>query len=85
MLIDGMMEKATDLESGLVLWNCLVCQKSMKKKSHMKMHVESSHLDGIAQNCHLCGSTFKTRASLRTHMWRDHQTMKDGNFSMMLQ
>ena len=72
-VIDEMMDNSTEPETGLIMWNCLVCQKSLKKKSHMRMHVESSHLEGLSQHCDLCGSTFKTRASLRTHFWKDHR------------
>ena len=52
-------------------WNmtayvCNVCGKE-DSKSHLKIHIEGIHLEGISVPCNFCGKTFKSRYSLRQH------------------
>jgi len=70
-VIESMMMKRNTIEGGE--WVCMVCNKSMKKKSHMQMHVEAFHIEGISHKCDFCLSIFKTRSSLKAHIWRLHK------------
>ena len=60
-----------DAGAGAVVWGCSQCHKKMKKKSHMRMHVET-HLVGLKHRCHQCLTDFKTRSSLKSHNWKFH-------------
>ena len=68
-----MMVKTFD-EMGQTVWACSIdnCGKQNKKKSHMRMHVES-HVVGVAHKCQFCSKDFKTRSSLQSHVWRLHR------------
>jgi len=70
-IIESMMMKRNTIEGGE--WVCMVCNKSVKKKSHMQMHVEAFHIEGISHKCDFCLSIFKTRSSLKAHIWRLHK------------
>ena len=45
---------------------CKVCGKE-EKKSHLKSHIESNHLEGMSFQCKRCGKTSKTRNALKIH------------------
>lgn len=49
-------------------WQCSVCKKENKNKSHLKRHVES-HVSGYAHKCYICTREFKNRESLRIHLY----------------
>ena len=71
--LDTMMYKVVD-ECGQALWACSSpgCDKQNKKKSHMRMHVET-HIVGIKHKCDFCLADFKTRSSLSSHIWKFHR------------
>ena len=71
--LDTMMYKIVD-ELGQTLWACSSpgCDKRNKKKSHMRMHVET-HIVGIKHKCDFCLADFKTRSSLSSHVWKFHR------------
>jgi len=47
-------------------WKCLICGKQCRYLSAVKEHVEI-HFDGISFPCKECGTTYKSRGSLRDH------------------
>jgi hypothetical protein len=66
--LNTMMEKNTDGK-----WECNSCEKSPQKKSHMREHIETNHIDGVSDPCSLCGKSFRSRHSLSTHIFRFHK------------
>merc|ERR1719319_574049 len=46
---------------------CKVCGKE-GYQSDIKKHIESNHITGVFHTCNICGNTFRTRASLSTHV-----------------
>ena len=69
-MVEQMMSKTEN--PGQTEYECNVCQKIMKKKQHMRKHVET-HIQGVTHDCKLCGKTFKTRNSLETHTHAYHK------------
>ena len=65
------MYKSVAEGGATVLWGCSQCHKKVKKKSHMRMHVET-HLVGLKHKCDHCLADFKTRSSLKSHIWKYH-------------
>jgi len=61
---------------GNILFFCGICQKSLKSKSHMLTHIESSHVKGVEHKCSDCGVKFKTRGGLSTHKVKVHKHLK---------
>ena len=53
-----------ELNSG---WKCTHCEKESKNKALLKMHIESEHM-GMTHTCGMCGHTYKTRDTFRTHL-----------------
>ena len=74
LMIESMMRKLDTFEGGD--WSCNMCDKRLKKKSHMQMHVEAFHVEGVSHKCEICFSDFKTRSSLKAHVWRLHRQTK---------
>jgi len=72
-VIESMMTKGNPVDGGESLWSCAMCDKKLKKKSHMQMHVEAFHIEGVTHKCDVCLSDFKTRSSLKAHVWRIHR------------
>ena len=70
-VIESMMTKGNPSDGGE--WICTMCDKKLKKKSHMQMHVEAFHIEGVTHKCEICFSDFKTRSSLKAHVWRLHK------------
>ena len=78
-VIESMMTKGNPSDGGE--WTCTMCDKKLKKKSHMQMHVEAFHIEGVTHKCEICLSDLKTRSSLKAHVWRLHkQTGQAQNF-----
>ena len=53
-------------------WICNVCQKDMKTKQRLGLHVEV-HLDGTSHSCKICGKTYKTKNTLQKHTYISHR------------
>jgi hypothetical protein len=54
---------------------CQVCGKqfSPKNLSHLRDHIETLHIDGLAHPCNFCEKTFRSRNSLRLHTYHNHR------------
>ena len=65
----------SDLASNVLLF-CGLCQKSLKSRSHMLNHIESSHVSGVFHKCSDCGTKYKTRSNLSTHKHKIHKQPK---------
>ena len=55
---------------------CLVCNKRMRRKDHMRNHV-LTHTQGQEVNCYECGRVYKNARSLEVHISAHHR-MKTG-------
>ena len=53
-------------------WGCKGCDRSFKKKDHLKQHVET-HLEGLSYDCPVCEKTFRSRHSLQQHNHKFHK------------
>ena len=51
-------------ESGF--WHCTMCDKSNYKKSNIKSHIETNHMNKSFP-CKFCEVIFKNRQALRMH------------------
>ena len=60
----------TKLSTGL--YSCHHCEKSFKKKDHIREHVEI-HFEGLSFPCTLCDATLRSRKSLRYHKSKHHK------------
>ena len=69
MELDLQIEQIVERNEGL--WNCKVCGKTSKKKTHIKQHAET-HIAGRVNNCHICNKPSSTRASLNFHISNYH-------------
>ena len=78
------MYKSVAQGDATVLWSCSQCHKKVKKKSHMRMHVET-HLVGLKHKCDHCLADFKTRSSLKSHIWKFHNQNNTENTYNLLQ
>ena len=65
--IKHMIEKSLDGS-----FNCSVCGKTGKDYSNMRKHVEI-HVEGLSYPCQSCNHTFRSKDSLRNHMYRSHK------------
>ena len=52
---------------------CIFCGKKDYPPSQLKRHIQT-HISGVDIVCQLCHTVFKTRESLRVHMYRHKQT-----------
>ena len=67
-MVKSMMEKSVNkYGNGRQLTKCKVCGKE-DIGSHIKGHIETNHIEGIAVPCSLCGKTSRSRAALRRHI-----------------
>ena len=48
-------------------WSCSMCGIKMTSKTGMQRHIEAKHVTGFSHLCVLCGKTYATRHSLRSH------------------
>jgi hypothetical protein len=53
-------------------WQCKQCEKSFKKKCHVKDHIEGSHMIGISYSCPYCGLEVGSRHRMRAHISNKH-------------
>ena len=63
--LDLQIEKM--IEKNGELWQCKVCSKMFKSRSHVSQHAET-HIEGLKHNCHLCNKPASTRHALKDHM-----------------
>ena len=63
--VDDLVEKT---ENG---WMCKACGKTTKT-SDIRRHAEI-HIEGLSFDCHLCGKTFRSRNSFKTHKSVHHK------------
>jgi len=66
--IDQMIVKKEDV------WECKKCGKTKSRKGHIIQHAET-HIGGMSHVCNLCGKTFSTRPTLRTHTSSYHSRL----------
>ena len=57
--------------SGLHVFECNVCKKIMRRKDHMKNHVQI-HMSKEVK-CDYCGTTCKNMPSLKVHISQKHR------------
>jgi len=69
---DNFMSKVFD-GSGLYVFECNVCKKIMRRKDHMKNHVQI-HLSKEVK-CEYCGTTCKNTPSLKVHISQKHRQL----------
>lgn len=69
--LDAMI--STKMEKAMGVWKCLDCPKEYKQKGDLSRHVEACHIDHPGCQCVLCNKIFKTRDSLRNHMYQGHR------------
>ena len=62
-----------DTSSGLYM--CNFCSKT-GKIGHMREHVEIHHVDGLQFPCKFCGKSYRSRATVRAHVSRDHRLLQ---------
>ena len=48
-------------------WSCSNCGITSSQKTAVKRHIEAKHVTGFSHLCVLCGKTYATRHSLRSH------------------
>ena len=57
------------------LWQCKLCDRTDKKKSIMKCHLQV-HSSSASHCCSYCGKTFKNKNSLKMHKYKIHTSDK---------
>ena len=50
-----------------------VCVKILKKRAHLKVHIESNHMKAGSHPCKECGKISKTRDALSVHYRTRHK------------
>ena len=68
-------EKFEEVESLIIkvgdLWQCLICDKTCKKRSDLRNHAEI-HVEGLSYQCKYCSRECRTRLRLRNHLHNNH-------------
>ena len=54
------------------VWYCSDCDYNSKKSTNLYEHIEARHV-AAAYCCVVCASHFKTKNTLRNHMYRQHR------------
>ena len=54
------------------IFHCKACVYTSRNRIHMKEHVER-HIDGLSYPCQFCDKTFRSRNSLRRHLYNFHK------------
>ena len=53
---------------------CKVCGKiETKFKKNMRNHIEAKHIEGVSHPCSQCGKIFRSRESIRLHVFKFHK------------
>lgn len=58
-------------------YKCTICPKRFKRLPHMKLHVDSTHLNKRAYKCSMCGWAFPQITNLKEHFAAKHSNKKD--------
>ena len=66
------MTKIRDELGTMVMYECNACKKTMRRKDHMKNHVQT-HFPQQEVNCQICGATCKNIPSLKVHLSAKHR------------
>jgi len=69
---DSYMTKIRDELGTMVMYECNACKKTMRRKDHMKNHVQT-HFPQQEVNCQICGATCKNIPSLKVHLSAKHR------------
>jgi len=65
-------------EDGMKDWQCVMCGKTRKSRSHMIEHVESAHYPYVFDNsCPYCEKKPSTKSALRMHIYSRHKDMPE--------
>ena len=71
--INSMMEKTLRKNAhGQPFYVCNVCGKE-DKRNHIKLHIESNHLEGVSVPCNFCEKTFRSRKAMKNHKQTHHK------------
>ena len=54
------------------VWVCKECGKLAKQRCHIKNHVET-HIEGISEECNICGKSYKSKSVLSAHMTKHNK------------
>ena len=69
--VDAQVEsflRTTRTEEGRTIFHCAECNKVAKHRQNMRSHIET-HLEGLSFPCQGCERSYKTRNSLKKHMY----------------
>ena len=58
-----------------VLWRCIECGHSSKRKDNLAIHIESKHIATDGFNCEYCGKFCPSKNALQSHVSRYHRTL----------
>ena len=81
--INEKLDNITNKVDGI--WTCLECGKTDNMKFHLRRHAET-HLEGYEHQCLICSKVYKTRSSLKIHVFHCKKgsslaKSEDGRFS----
>ena len=65
--------KKVSNKDGICLWQCLSCNKMLKKKCHLIEHIEQAHIPGLQFKCPYCSYWLSTRCAIRSHVNQNHK------------
>ena len=64
--IESMIEKIGDM------WGCKMCGQKNSHGTNIRRHIESKHTTGGSHPCKVCGKIFRSRSSIKNHMFGSH-------------
>ena len=53
-------------------WECMKCEETDHWKSHLRAHIERTHIEGIKHQCKRCYAVFIIRDNLKVHIRHIH-------------
>ena len=68
--VDEKIQQLMEKRDGI--FHCKACVYTSRNRIHMKEHVER-HIDGLSYPCQFCDKTFRSRNSLRNHLYNFHK------------